>query len=80
MLTYHCDHWDYKHECCLKHGIPQIPCPLCIEDREDSLRVVLSEKDAEYLDSEPEPLSLRDLLPATDSEWLVERIVHTRTR
>lgn len=74
--------WDMKNGSCLKHGIPEIPCPQCLAEKDEGVQVCFEEIDHIFLEGEAmmaemsnePPPTYKDLLPADHANWLVERI------
>ncbi len=39
-------HWDWDTGVCVKHYLPQVPCPICmLGSGDDDLEIVISESD-----------------------------------
>jgi len=73
MQIYGPAHWHDDVQSCSKHGIPMLPCPQCLAEKDPGIQVMLSESDRVQLDWEPK-LKIADLMPA-GHEWLAERVV-----
>ncbi len=77
------ENWDVKNGVCLKHGIPETPCPQCLAEKDEGIQVMVQENDRVFLEGENylaeesgKPTStLKDLLPADHADWLIEHIV-----
>lgn len=67
-------YWNERLGVCEKHYLPQIPCPQCLAEKDPDVEVRLNEMDRAVLDFEPE-LSVKDLLPAKNADWLKARLV-----
>lgn len=67
-------YWNEQSGVCEKHYLLQIPCLQCLTEHDPDIEVRLIEMDRVTLDFDPD-LSVRDLLPAKDGDWLLERIV-----
>lgn len=65
--------WDEQLGVCTKHHLPQVPCPKCLAEHDPDVEVWLTETDRAALDLDPN-FSIRDLLPAKDSDWLLDRV------
>lgn len=67
-------YWDEQLRVCKKHYFPQLPCPQCLAEHDSDVEVRLTEMDRTALDFDPD-LSVRDLLPAKDGDWMLDRVV-----
>ena len=67
-------HWNLKDGVCEKHCLPELPCQQCLAEHDADMTVQLTEADRDVLDFETET-TVRDLLPAKDGDWLLERLV-----
>jgi len=67
-------YWNWQSGVCEKHHLPQVPCPQCLIRHDTDVEVRLIEIDQITLDFDPN-LTLRDLLPVEDGDWLLERVV-----
>jgi len=65
--------WDEKLGVCTKHYLPQVPCPACMVSHDEDVEVRFSETDCFALEMNSS-LSVRDLLPEEDGDWLMERV------
>lgn len=74
MADINSPHWNERLGVCEKHYLPQVPCPQCLDEHDPDVEVRLTEMDQLVLDFDP-GLSVRDLLPHTDGNWLLERVV-----
>jgi len=54
-------HWNEKHGCCELHGIPEIPCPVCIDEHHQDVTFTFDDIDIDILCYEKIPAD--DLLP-----------------
>ena len=64
----------YEHlGACVKHAIPETPCPACLAEQNPNIQVMLTEDDLFQLDWDPN-LKIEDLFPK-GQEWLVDRIM-----
>ncbi len=66
-------HWFHKEGACVKHGIPEVPCPACLAEADPDVTVRFTEADRNQVDWDPE-FKLVDLLPAA-YPWLKDRVV-----
>lgn len=66
-------HWHEDVQSCSKHGIPMLPCELCLNERDPAIQVHLEDLDRAVLDLDPD-VKLADLMPS-DHRWLVARVV-----
>lgn len=66
-------HWHEDVQTCSKHGIPMLPCPACLEERDPAIQVMLDESDRTVLEFEDD-VKVADLMPSSDP-WLIERLV-----
>jgi len=81
-MNFSSSNWDIVHGCCTKHGIPEIPCQQCFAEKDKDIQVTVTEADHAFLEGEifiaeqngETPPTLKDLLPATDADWLIDRI------
>lgn len=64
--------WDEKYQCCLRHGVPQLPCSACIAEKNPNITVHLDELDRLCIDFDKVPV--RDLFPDGE-EWMADRII-----
>jgi hypothetical protein len=55
-------HWDEKNGSCTLHGIPQLPCPACMNERHKDITYTLDEIDRMMI--EDGEVTLEDLFPA----------------
>ncbi len=67
-------YWNEQLGVCEKHHLPQVPCPQCLAKHDPDVEVRLTEMDRDALGFDPD-LSVRDLLPDKDGDWLFERII-----
>lgn len=65
--------WDEKEQACIKHGVPMLPCPICLAEKHPHIQVMLTKYDWVVLLDEP-GVTVVDLMPA-DHPWLAERVV-----
>lgn len=72
-MTIDSPYWNAQGVC-EKHFLAQVPCPQCLAEHDPDVEVRLTEMDQVALDFTPE-LSVQDLLPAKDSNWLIERVI-----
>lgn len=66
-------HWHEDVQSCSKHGIPMLPCPQCLAEKDPAIQVMLTKSDHMVLDWEPD-VTVADLMPAA-YPWLIERLV-----
>ncbi|MCK5416590.1 hypothetical protein KAI92_04140 [Candidatus Parcubacteria bacterium] len=59
-----------------------MPCPQCLAERDENVRVIVEEMDRIFLvdemlmaEMDEETATLKDLLPADHADWLIERIM-----
>ncbi len=66
MPSYFSGDWEFVpeigHAVCVKHGIPETPCPQCLAIADPSVEVILTAMDINALDWDHD-LSVRDLFP-----------------
>ncbi|MDP2637067.1 MAG: hypothetical protein Q8P03_00420 [bacterium] len=74
MPNIYSSYWNEQLGVCEKHHLPQLPCQQCLAEHDVDITVRLTETEHTTLDFDP-ALSVRDLLPAKDGDWLLERVV-----
>lgn len=65
--------WYEKEGVCVKHGIPQVPCPRCLAEQDPGIQVMLTEADRAQIDWDPN-FKATDMFSANQA-WLAERII-----
>ena len=65
--------WDLEARVCKKHWLPMVPCPQCLATHDPDVEVRVGRD--ELLCLQDSGISLRDLLPAKDGEWLLKQVV-----
>ena len=73
MPNIHHPDWDEQVGACVKHCIPQTPCPQCLAEADPDIQVMLTEADRTQIDWDPD-FKIADMFPA-DQAWLVDRII-----
>jgi len=63
MPKFDSPHWDVDAGICMKHQLPQLPCPECIAESDADVEVSFDDTDADILAFDP-GLEPEDLLPA----------------
>lgn len=70
-MKIYCSDWNEEVSCCVKHGVPQLPCQSCIDEHNSGLQVVLDEFDKmEIADGD---VKLVELFPAGE-EWMANLV------
>lgn len=67
-------HWNFELAVCTKHHISQTPCPQCMAEHDPDIKVRINDWDRTILCSNSN-LTIQDLLPEKDRDWLLERVV-----
>lgn len=65
--------WNFELGVCEKHSLPEVPCRQCIATKDEDITVSSTQMDRMALGLD-NTLEFRDLLPAKDADWLMERI------
>lgn len=65
--------WHDDVQSCTIHGVPMLPCPQCLAERNADIQVSLDAGDRVTLDFDPE-CTVADLMPAAHP-WLIRRLV-----
>jgi len=70
MPTLRSPNWNEQLGICMKHLIPQLPCPMCAHEKDPDVTAYFTEMEHDIAADERIPLS--DLLPE-DFAWVAKR-------
>ena len=69
-----CSDWDEEVGACIKHGVPQTPCPACLAEKNPNVQVLITERDRMMADWDPE-FTVEGMF-SEDHQWLAGRIIN----
>ncbi|OHA63838.1 MAG: hypothetical protein A2667_02940 [Candidatus Wildermuthbacteria bacterium RIFCSPHIGHO2_01_FULL_47_27] len=65
--------WNWELGVCKTHGLPEVPCQQCLATHDPDVEVRVGRDELMCL--QDSGISMRDLLPAKDGDWLLKRVV-----